>query len=343
MGAPRPFPTGPGGKDAGGLPPARQEIAAFSSRRLAGARAPAGCRSLREQAAPWQVSLMHEHGHGDLWINMSHQSSNGVSVHVCEDARALGQAAAEATAESILSIAAVQETISIIFATGVSQLETLRALTAMTALPWDRVIGFHMDEYLGISDQHPASFRRYLREKLLDRVQLREFYGVEGDRPDAGRFCEEYAEKLRQHPPALCLLGIGENGHLAFNDPGEADFDDPADVRVVRLDGVCRQQQVNEGWFAGLAEVPQQAMTLTVPALLRVPRLIVSVPGTRKAEIVRRALSAPVSTDCPATILRTHRDAQLFLDRESAAKLPVETMTTGGWHEGNGKGTDGVR
>ena len=119
----------------------------------------------------------------------------------------------------------------------------------------------------------------------------------------------------------MCLLGIGENGHLAFNDPGEANFEDPKDVKIVKLDSVCRQQQVEEGWFADLQEVPGRALTLTIPTLFRVPTLIISVPGRRKARIVRRTLEDTITTACPATILRTHRNATLYLDKEAASEL----------------------
>jgi glucosamine-6-phosphate deaminase len=150
---------------------------------------------------------------------------------------------------------------------------------------------------------------------------MRDFLEVNGTAPDLTELCRDYAEQLRAAEPQVCLLGIGENGHLAFNDPGEADFEDPADVKVVHLDAVCRQQQFAEGWFNSFLEVPEQAITLTVPTLLRVSKLIVSVPGTRKARIMRRTLQEPISTDCPSTILRTHADATVYLDRESAAEL----------------------
>jgi glucosamine-6-phosphate deaminase len=150
---------------------------------------------------------------------------------------------------------------------------------------------------------------------------MREFFEIDGNASDPERACKDYAELLRFADPQLCLLGIGENGHLAFNDPGVADFHDPLDMKVVRLDQVCRQQQAAEGWFNSPQEVPAQAMTLTIPTLFRVPKLIASVPGPRKAEIVRRTLEEPVTIGCPATLLRTHPDATVYLDRESAAEL----------------------
>jgi glucosamine-6-phosphate deaminase len=150
---------------------------------------------------------------------------------------------------------------------------------------------------------------------------MKEFFEIDGSASDPEQVGQEYAEKLRSANPQLCLLGIGENGHLAFNDPPVADFNDSADVRTVHLDAVCRQQQAAEGWFTSVENVPEYAITLTIPALMRVPKLIVSVPGRRKAKIVRRAFEEPVSTDCPATILRTHPDVTIYLDVQSADEL----------------------
>jgi glucosamine-6-phosphate deaminase len=197
----------------------------------------------------------------------------------------------------------------------------LDALTGIGGLPWNQISGFHMDEYVDISPDHPASFRRYLRERLADKVRMKEFFEINGSAPDPERTSQEYADKLRRADPQLCLLGIGENGHLAFNDPAVADFTDSLDVKVVKLDAVCRQQQAAEGWFTDVDQVPESAITLTIPTLFRVPKLIVSVPGRRKARIVRRAFEDPISTLCPATILRTHPDATIYLDSESAAAL----------------------
>src|SRR6185437_3285097 len=163
------------------------------------------------------------------------------------------------------------------------------------------VDGFHMDDYVGLPLDHPASFRAYLEEKLVKRVPMHSFAHIDGLAPDPAQTCRDYAKQLRAANPQLCLLGIGENGHLAFNDPGEADFQDPVDMKVVSLDDACRAQQVAEGWFSSLNEVPRRALTLTIPALFRAKKLIVSVPGTRKAAIVRRTALEPISTACPAT------------------------------------------
>lgn len=243
-------------------------------------------------------------------------------IEAYQSTEAMGQAAAASAAQWLRELAASSETVGVIFAASASQMATLDALTSIPGLPWEKVVGFHMDEYLGISDQHPASFRRYLRERLTNKVKMRHFYGIDGTTADAGETCRKYAELLRQVHPRLCLLGIGENGHLAFNDPSEADFNDPLDIKIVSLDEQCRQQQVNEGCFASVSEVPKRAITLTIPALLRVPRLIASVPGERKAHIVRRTLTEEISTRCPATIMRNSSNATVYLDPASAAELP---------------------
>jgi glucosamine-6-phosphate deaminase len=242
-------------------------------------------------------------------------------MQVYPNKEAAGAAAARDTATAMREAAAGRDSIGVIFATGASQMAMLDALTTIQGVPWEKVLGFHMDEYIGIDPDHPASFRRYLRERLTSRVPMRRFLGVDGNN-DAAEECRSYAEALRSAESQLCLLGIGENGHLAFNDPGEADFQDPVDMKVVHLDDTCRNQQLAEGWFPSLNEVPDKALTLTIPALLRAPKLIASVPGPRKAAIVRRTAQETISTACPATILRTHPDATVYLDLDSAAELP---------------------
>lgn len=250
----------------------------------------------------------------------------GLTVEIHDDKIAAGKAAAEAAAQAIQDLKRRNQSLAIIFATGASQMATLDALTALPGLPWTEIRGFHMDEYVGISENHPASFRRYMRERLTSRVPIGEFHEIVGDAADPEAVCRNYAAELRTAQPQLCLLGIGENGHLAFNDPGEADFEDPRDVKIVHLDEECRGQQVGEGWFGHTSEVPDRAITLTIPTLLRVPRLIVSVPGPRKAAIVRRTLEDPITTACPATILRRHPQVTIYLDKESAAELEQMTL-----------------
>jgi glucosamine-6-phosphate deaminase len=244
-----------------------------------------------------------------------------LKIEIYSSREAAGEAAAIATAEALHKIAALRESFGVIFATGASQMATLNALSRIDHLPWDQVQGFNMDDYVGLPVDHPASFHAYLRDKLPQRGQMNSFLEVDGTASDIDKMCRDYTEALRAADPQLCLLGIGENGHLAFNDPAEADFNDPFDVRTVHLDKLCRQQQAAEGWFETYEEVPELAVTLTIPALFRVPRLIISVPGMRKASVVRRTVQEPISTACPSTILRTHPDATVYLDEESAAKI----------------------
>lgn len=248
--------------------------------------------------------------------------TGALKLEVYDTEAAAGEAAARAAAEAIHR-ANIAGELGIVFATGNSQLETLRTLTSMEDIPWPKITGFHMDEYVGISDLHPASFRRYLRTKLTERVPIGKFYEINGSAADLIEVKREYSRLLAAVDPQICLLGIGENGHLAFNDPHEANFSDTEVIRIVDLDMACRQQQVNEGWFATPADVPKHALTLTIPTLLRIPKLIVSVPGKRKAPCVRRTFEDPISAACPSTVLRTHPDATLYLDCESAAELAV--------------------
>ena len=244
-----------------------------------------------------------------------------IKLEVHTNRKSAGEAAARAAADELQRLAKSEKDIAVIFATGASQFDTLDALTSLPALPWDHVVGFHLDEYVGLDENHPASFRRYLREKLTQRVTMRKFHEIDGTAEDLDAVCREYVEALNLAKPQICLLGIGENGHLAFNDPAEADFSDPLAMKVVNLDRKCREQQAAEGWFQSWEEVPQRALTLTIPTLFRVPKLIVSVPGSRKAEAVRRTLSEPITTSCPSTLLRTHPDVTIYLDTDSAAEL----------------------
>jgi glucosamine-6-phosphate deaminase len=244
-----------------------------------------------------------------------------MKVEVHPSSQAAGAAAAGAAGKALIELAQTHDEVGVIFATGSSQFDTLREFTRIPNLPWRQVLGFHMDEYVGIAPDHPASFRRYLRERLSGKVRMKEFFEIDGSAADPEKTSSDYAARLRSASPQLCFLGIGENGHLAFNDPPVADFSDLLDAKVVQLDAICRRQQLAEGWFDSVDQVPERAITLTIPALFQVPTLIVSVPGSRKARIVRRSFEEPISTSCPATILRTHPNATIYLDAESASEL----------------------
>jgi glucosamine-6-phosphate deaminase len=198
----------------------------------------------------------------------------------------------------------------------------IEALVTRTPdVPWSDVVVFHMDEYVGIGPDHPAGFQRWIRERIVAPAVPRAAHYVEGIGDPAGA-AGRYAALLAQHPLDLCCLGIGENGHLAFNDPGVADFHDPLDVKVVELESACRQQQVNEGHFPDVSSVPTHAITVTIPALVRATQVMAIVPEARKAEPVQTALTGPLSTRCPASVLRTLPHVTIHLEQESARLLP---------------------
>jgi glucosamine-6-phosphate deaminase len=243
-----------------------------------------------------------------------------MQVKIFETNDEMGMTAARDIAAIIRAAVAERGQAALIMATGNSQLSVYRGLQSMPDVPWDRVSIFHMDEYLGMNQEHPASFRRYMREKFADIVHPRAFYGVPGDARDVDAAIAEYAALLEAHDPVACVLGIGENGHLAFNDP-PADFDDRRAIKIVRLAETARRQQVGEGHFPTIADVPEFAITLTIPTLLRPAHVLAVVPESRKAAMVKASLEGPVTPDCPGSVLRTLKHARLYLDGDSAALL----------------------
>jgi len=251
---------------------------------------------------------------------MTSRRVDALDVEVHGSPAALAAAAAHRCAEVLGRAVADRGQAHAMFATGNSQLAFVDAVCSLPGVPWADVVVFHMDEYVGIGPDHPASFQRWIRERITERVHPRDVHYVDGlAEPD--RACAEYAGLLADLPLDICCLGIGENGHLAFNDPGVAEFDDPFDVKEVELDEPCRLQQVHEGHFPDLGAVPRRAITVTVPALLRPAVVLAVVPEERKAEPVRTTLCGPVSEACPATALRTKAGATLFLEPASAALL----------------------
>jgi glucosamine-6-phosphate deaminase len=246
--------------------------------------------------------------------------TGSAAVRVAATADELARDAARHASRVMTETVAARGAATVMLATGNSQLAFLDALARIDGVDWKAVTGFHMDEYVGIGMEHPASFARYMRDRVVGPMGIGTFHYIDGLAEPQGE-CERYAGLLRDNPPDLCCMGIGENGHLAFNDPPVADFDDPLDVKVVHLDDACKRQQVGEGHFASPAEVPPEAISVTVPALLRPSTVIVVCPERRKAAAVQRALEGSVTTSCPASILQGSPQATLYLDHESASML----------------------
>ena len=244
-----------------------------------------------------------------------------MKIIVSDTKHQLGHHAANHGAELIRRAIKKNGKANIIVATGASQFEMLANLVGASDIAWDKVTAFHLDEYVGLSARHAASFRRFLRERLFDHVPVRAFHGLDGEAKDPELECARYAALLRAESPALAILGVGENGHLAFIDPPECDFADSRDARVVTLDEACRTQQVHDGAFARVEDVPRTALSLTIPFLMRIPEVVAVVPGPKKRAAVRAALDGPLTCACPASILRRHPRGTLFLDEASAAEV----------------------
>jgi glucosamine-6-phosphate deaminase len=242
-----------------------------------------------------------------------------LDVRVYADRAAMGKAAAADVAAAMRAALATQDRVRMAFAAAPSQEEFLAALVATSGLDWSRVTAFQLDDYVGLPADAPERFRHFLRTRLFELVRPGEVHliGAVADEAAAADECRRYAALLSAAPLDIVCLGIGENGHLAFNDPPVADFQDPEPVKVVELDDACRRQQVNDGCFPSLDAVPTHAITLTIPTLLSGARLSVVVPGPSKRAAVRQTLSGPIETACPASILRTHPACTLYLDAAS--------------------------
>lgn len=244
-----------------------------------------------------------------------------LNVYVYDSRREMGQAAASVIAAEIRRVLQERGRAAIILASAPSQNEFLADLAEAPEIDWSRVTVFHLDEYLGMDERAPQSFRRFLIDRLVDKVPLDQFHGLRGDAPDGAAEAQRYAELLEQKPPDFAVLGIGENGHLAFIDPPFCDFNDPEPVKVVQLDDICRNQQVNDGAFASLDEVPKDALSLTIPTLMSRPKLFAIAPGPAKRQAIKNTVEGPISAACPASILRTHPNAHLFIDVVAAEYL----------------------
>ena len=243
-----------------------------------------------------------------------------LSVHIFDTREEMGKVAAEDAARRINAIIAKNGVANVVFAAAPSQNDLIENLLKAD-IDWSKVRAFHQDEYVGISAEEPAGFGNFLDRAIFKKVHFKELHYLLCCADEAEEKCEAYAQLLRKYPIDLIFLGIGENGHLAFNDPAVADFNDPKMVKIVELDDVCRQQQVNDGCFAALDDVPKQAMTMTMSLIMNIPEAICVVPTIRKANAVYRALCGEVTTACPSSILRNHPNAALYLDKDSASML----------------------
>jgi len=246
---------------------------------------------------------------------------DSLPVRVHANQADLAAAAAAEVNAYLREVIARQGEARVILATGNSQLQFLDVLIGLGGVDWSKITAFHMDEYLGIGANHKASFRRYMRERVAGRVQPRQFNYLEGDALEPLKECERYAALLQARPIDLCCLGVGENGHIAFNDPPVADFQDPRAVKIVKLDDACLRQQVGEGHFPSIELMPHYALTLTVPMLCSAKKMLCISPERRKAQAIKDALHGPITPACPASHLRTQKQCVLLLDTESASLL----------------------
>lgn len=244
-----------------------------------------------------------------------------LAVKVSDTREAMGALAAEEVGKKIIELQQEKAEINMIFAAAPSQNEVLENLVKNPTIDWTKINGFHMDEYIGLASAAPQRFGNFLRERLFGKVPFQAVYYINGGAADIQSECERYAGLLKEHPVDIVCLGIGENGHIAFNDPGVAKFDDAAVIKRVKLDEVCRQQQVNDGCFAQLADVPTEALTLTIPTLMSGKYLFCTVPAKTKANAVEAMINGKVTEACPASILRTHDNAVLYCDSDSGSKL----------------------
>lgn len=243
-----------------------------------------------------------------------------MEIQILETKEEMGKSAARKAEEVLSTAITTKGKASFIVATGASQFEFLEALTKASSIDWSKITMFHLDEYVGISQSHPASFRRYLKERFIDKVHPGVVHLIAGDSPDTKRECERLNAMLVNQTIDVAFVGIGENGHLAFNDP-PADFITEKPYIVVQLDHACRRQQMGEGWFATLEEVPCKAISMSIRQIMKSEAIICTVPEQRKANAVKDCLEGEISPECPASILREHPRAFLFLDKAAASVL----------------------
>lgn len=242
-------------------------------------------------------------------------------VRVFDSRKAMGNCAGQEAAEYIKELLQQREYINVMFAAAPSQNETLAALIADPDIDWSRINAFHMDEYVGLAPEHPAGFRNFLNRAIFGIKNFRSVNLINGNADDAWEEAARYSQLLKDYPLDVCMLGVGENGHIAFNDPPVADFDDEVYVKVVELEQRCRQQQVNDGCFETIDQVPTHALTVTIPGLTQATAMFCSVPAATKAEAIEHMVNDEISTACPATILRRHENAKLYVDQDAGERI----------------------
>lgn len=240
-----------------------------------------------------------------------------LKVKVFETRNEMGKCAGDEIAAYMQELLKEKEFINVMFAAAPSQNETLETLCCHE-IPWNRVNAFHMDEYIGLDEDHPAGFRNFLKRAIFDKYEFHSVNLLNGNAADVEQAMKDYEELLKENPLDICILGIGENGHIAFNDPSVADFNDSSAVKKVELEEKCRMQQVHDGCFVELSAVPTHAITVTIPALAAAKRMFCSVPGETKADAVKSLAEGQIGESCPATVMRSHASAVLYLDADSA-------------------------
>ena len=252
---------------------------------------------------------------------MKYMKVGQMQVYIAESRAQMGEISGHDVAAMLKTLLAIKDEINVMFAAAPSQNDVLATLVSDKEIAWNRVNAFHMDEYIGLSRTAPQGFGNFLRERVFSKADFKTVNYINPEAADPQAEADRYEALLKEFPMDVCILGIGENGHVAFNDPGEADFNDPRLVKVVKLDERCRQQQVNDGCFATINDVPKTAMTVTVPGLLRAKAMFCVVPTTNKAEAVKNTVKGEINDMCPASILRTKAGAKLYLDPDAASLL----------------------
>ena len=252
---------------------------------------------------------------------MKYMKVGQMQVYIAESRAQMGEISGHDVAAMLKTLLAIKDEINVMFAAAPSQNDVLATLVSDKEIAWNRVNAFHMDEYIGLAKTAPQGFGNFLRERVFSKADFKTVNYINPEADDPQAEADRYEALLKEFPMDVCILGIGENGHVAFNDPGEADFNDPRLVKTVTLDERCRQQQVNDGCFATLDDVPKTAMTVTVPGLLRAKAMFCIVPTTNKAEAVKNTVLGEINDMCPASILRTKAGAKLYLDPDAASLL----------------------